>query len=241
MHISNLYLLSLISISIPYLCYLIFHPRSLSPPLLLSPSFLEYLNFYHSQLELHFHLVYCTASFRILRSSILGATFLGTVSGLVSFRAQLFAGCVACCGSLWVTWALPDVLFASVSQSRFNFVHALIPRSASSCFLDNLFIVCTICDNFPPTTHSRILLHFPLQFSSARGKSEKRNKAKCKSWHSQFSHVARRSLSVPSPEWIQWIHNSIYSACKQIHDKREATRGRGDRRGVLQATSTFTN
>lgn len=100
MHISNLYLLSLISISIPYLLYLIFNPRSLSPALLLSPSFVEYLNFYHSQLVLHFHLVYCTASFRILRSSILGATFLGTVSGLVSLRAQLFAGCVACCGSL---------------------------------------------------------------------------------------------------------------------------------------------
>lgn len=116
-----------------------------------------------------------------------------------SFWAGFFSGPAVCrlCGLLWVTWALPDVLFASVSQSRFNFVHALIPQSASSCFLDNLFIVCTICDNFPPTTTSRILLHFPLQFSSARGESEKRNKAKCKSWHSQFSHVALQIVVSP--------------------------------------------
>lgn len=223
-YISNLYLLFFLSASL-FLIFFTFSPIPHLPSLLslslfLSRSALEYLNFN----LIWFHLVYCAPSFRILRSSILG----GDISWH-SFWAGFFLGPAVCrlCGLLWVTWALPEVLFASVSQSRFNFVHASIPRTTSSCFT----IICLLFAQFVTIFHPQQQLDsasFSAVVFFCLGEKWKAQQGKVQIM--ALTIFTRRSLMVvsppspvPSPECI---HGSITAFT--LHVNKYTTRGRGE-------------
>lgn len=220
-YISNLYLLFFLSASL-FLIFFTFSPIPHLPSLLslslfLSRSALEYLNFN----LIWFHLVYCAPSFRILRSSILG----GDISWH-SFWAGFFSGPAVCrlCGLLWVTWALPEVLFASVSQSRFNFVHASIPRTTSSCFTIICLLFAQFVTIFHPQTTAWFCSIFCCSFLLLGGKVKSATRQSANhgthNFHTSLADGCQSPVPSPQSRVHPWIHNSIYTTCKQIHDKR---------------------
>lgn len=173
-----------------------------------------------------------------------GSTYLGTVSGLVSFAAQLpVVGYLGCCLTACLSGPA-EVSFASVSQSGLTlcarqFVAGKVcdpliwpSRAVSPPFEPvNFFIAYTLWQFFSYNSR-RHSAPFPAAFFCHSGKSEKRNKAKCKSWHSQFSHVSQIVVSQsgePSGSITAFTaHVNKYTTCG-------AGRG-GPRRRVIGAS-----